>query len=76
MPFEGLVITALDLIGEQQRQERGVVQLLRACQRQSLGERGHQLPELQPLEQSNQIRIQATVHASTSTAATDVPCNA
>jgi hypothetical protein len=33
-----------------------------------LWQRRHELAELQPLEQSHEIRIQASVHARTSTA--------
>jgi hypothetical protein len=75
MAFERLVVTSLDLIGEQQRQERGVIQLLSTSQRQPLRQRRHQLPELQALEQARQIWIEGMRHASTSTAATDVPCS-
>src|SRR5437867_2172085 len=39
MLFEGLLLTSLDLVGEQQRQERGVVEVLRARQRESLRQR-------------------------------------
>src|SRR5712692_4620923 len=38
--FEGLVIAALDLVSQQQGQERDVVQLLSAGQRQPLGQCG------------------------------------
>ena len=36
--FEGLVVAALDLVGQQQRQERRVIELLGARQRQPLGQ--------------------------------------
>jgi hypothetical protein len=64
MLFEGLLLTSLDLVGEQQRQERGVVEVLRARQRESLRQRRHQPPQLQPLEQTHQVRIE--VHVGTS----------
>jgi hypothetical protein len=65
--FECLVVTPLDIIGQQQRQERRVIELLGTCQHQALRQRWHQLTELQAFEQTDQIHIQAAVHAGTST---------
>lgn len=59
MTFEGLLFTALDLVGEQQGQECGVIELLGASQRESLRQRWHQLPQLQAFEQTHQVRIEA-----------------
>jgi hypothetical protein len=49
--FKCLAIASLDLIGQQQRQERGVIGLLSARQRQARGQGRHHVAELQPLEQ-------------------------
>ena len=57
--FEGLLVAPLDLVGQQQGQECGVVELLGACQRQPLGQGGHELAQLQALEQTHQIGIDA-----------------
>ena len=59
MPFKGLLLAALDLVGEQQRQKGGVIELLGARQRESLGQRGYELTQLQAFEQTQQIRIEA-----------------
>ena len=59
VPLEGLLLAALDLIGEQQRQECDVLQLLSARQRQTLWQRRHQLTQLQAFEQTHQVRIEA-----------------
>jgi len=57
VPFQGLLVPPLHLVGQQQRQERGVIQLLRACQRQPLRRRGHQRAKLQAFEQAHQIGV-------------------
>jgi hypothetical protein len=55
--FEGLLIAALDLVGQQQRQKRNVIELLGTRQRQPLGQRWHQLTQLEALEQTHEIWI-------------------
>src|ERR1700680_1944426 len=57
--LQGLLFAPLDLIGQQQGQELGVVQLLRSGQRQSFGQGGDELTQLQTLEQTHQIGIHA-----------------
>ena len=44
--FERLVVTPLDLVGQEQRQERGVVELLGAGEYESLRQRRCQLAKL------------------------------
>src|SRR6266852_8580005 len=48
--LQGLLLAPLDLVGQQQGQELGVVQLLGSGQRQSLGQGGDELAKLQALE--------------------------
>ena len=59
MAFEGLLVAALDLVGQQQGEERGVVEVLGAGQRQPLGQGGHQRTQLEAFEQAHQIGIDA-----------------
>ena len=59
MTLEGLLLAALDLVSQQQGQKGGVVELLGARQRESLGERRHELTQLQAFEQTHQVRIEA-----------------
>ena len=65
MLFEGVLLAPLDLVGEQQRQERRVIEMLRARQCESLRQRWHQPSQRQPLEQTHQVGIE--VHVGTST---------
>jgi len=69
MPFEGLVIAALDLVRQQQGQERHIVQVLSTRQRQAFGQRRHQWPKFEPFEQPYQIGIDAHGWSSTGGAA-------
>src|SRR5712691_4601036 len=55
--FEGLLVAALDFVGQQQSEEGDVVELLGAGQRQPLGQGGHQRTELEAFEQAHQIGI-------------------
>jgi hypothetical protein len=58
--LERLLVAALHLVGEQQRQEGGVVELLRPRPRQPLRQRRCQRPQLEPLVQPHQIGIHAS----------------
>src|SRR5439155_17455410 len=66
-PFERDAVAALDLVGEQEGQEGGVVELLGAGQRQPLGQRRREGAQLEPLEELDQIGVDA--HRSASVAA-------
>jgi len=57
MPFEGLLVAALDLVGQQQREKRHVIQLLGAGQGEPLWQRGQERTELQPFDQAHQVGI-------------------
>jgi hypothetical protein len=59
MTFERLLLATLDLVGQQQRQERGVIESLCSRQCQSVRQRRNELAQLQMLEQSHQIRVEA-----------------
>jgi hypothetical protein len=48
--LQGLLLAPLDLVGQQQGQEVGVLQLLGSGQRQSLGQRRYELTQLQAFE--------------------------
>src|SRR5215210_1648432 len=64
--FERLLVTPLHLVGEQQREENRVIQVLRAGQRESFGQRRQQRAKLEAFEQANQIGIDGRVHGSVS----------
>ena len=55
--FEGLLVAALDLVGQQQRQKRHIIELLGTRQRQPLGQGRHQLTQLEPFKQTHEIWI-------------------
>jgi hypothetical protein len=57
VPFERLLVAALDLVGQQQRQKRNVVELLGTRQRQPLSQGWYQLTQLEAFEQTHQIWI-------------------
>ena len=57
MPFECLLVAALDLVSEQKGEERHVIQLLGARERQPLRQGGQQRTELEAFEQAHQIGI-------------------
>jgi hypothetical protein len=63
--LHGDLVPALDLIGEEQRQEGSVVELLAPSEGEPLGQGGRQLAESQALHQSEQVGIDG--HMSTST---------
>jgi hypothetical protein len=48
--LQGLLLAPLDLVGQQQGQELGVIQLLGSRQRQSFRQGGDELAKLQALE--------------------------
>ena len=60
--FERLLVTALDLVGQQQREERRVIQVLRACQRESFRQRRQQRTQLEAFEQADQVGIDGAAH--------------
>ena len=47
--------TALDPVGQQQGEERRVIQVLRARQREAFGQLGQQQAELEAFEEADQI---------------------
>src|SRR5262249_44208778 len=60
--FERLLVAALDLVGEQQRKECRVIQVLRACQRESFGQGWQQRTQLETFEQADQVGVDGAVH--------------
>ncbi|MFN0071509.1 MAG: hypothetical protein ACKVVP_08495 [Chloroflexota bacterium] len=54
----GLMITSLHFDGEEQRQERNVVELLGACAREPFGQGGSHSTELQVFGQATQMGIE------------------
>lgn len=67
-PFKLLGIPALDLVGKDEREEGGVIELLGTCQGEPVGQSGDRLAELEQFEEGDEIRFEAHAVASWRTA--------
>jgi hypothetical protein len=63
-PFELLGVPALDLVGKDEREEGGVIELLGACEGQPVRQGRDRLAELEPFEEGNEVRFEAHAVAS------------
>jgi hypothetical protein len=57
--FERLLLAALDFVSQKEGQERGIIEVLGARQRQALRQRRYELTQLQAFEQTHEVRIEA-----------------
>ena len=58
-PFEGQGVTALHLVGEDQGKEGGVVELLGTRQCEPVGQGGDDLSQFEPLEEGDEVWLEA-----------------